>query len=421
MPGREVLRVRTGLPGSGKSYSVVCELLEFLEESNGLVVHNLPLNVDALADHFQRRFDASGAGPTAAQVRSRMILIPKDVERSWALQEAGPAEYFNSVGDLSDAWLIIDEAHNFIGRKHEAKYRRLWQEFTGELRHRGACLELISQSLGKIADEVEADAGVWIEVANRETEREPFWLIPNADWWQFSAKLRGKYVAVIRQQEHVHEMRRWVANDKLRLWTQDEYIYSLYHSYDAPKNGGSSGRRAHPYESRTWLQLVGWFLRKHWSRLLWSKTTLFLCVIVAWFSWTVLTRGVVIPPGLGADSSPASSSQSMSATTGQRPEPVPVVASPVPLSLTAVFDDCCYVSGGFVYVGEKLDASTLVSVDAVGGSALLADGRRLLISSVSSGSTQRESVSERVRSSDVQAGTTSADSRPIGSADSRRN
>jgi hypothetical protein len=398
--------------------------LEHLEETEGVVIHNLPLNVDAIADHFHARYAKNGKGLQGGEVRKRLIEIPKEVERQWALQEASPSVYFDAFESLADAWIILDEAHNFIGRKHEAKYRRMWQEFTGELRHRGACLELVTQSLGKLADEIEADAGVWIEVSNTESDRDPFFHVPMSDWWQFPAKLNGQYVAEIRQQEHKHEMRRWVANDKLRLWKQDAYIYSLYHSYSAPKNGGAAGRRRHAYETRNWIQLFAWFLRRWWWRLIWSPVTGFLLLlgvmIVFYFPSTLALVGVT--------SSGSSNPPTVTETRDQGPKPIGIKADRVgptepppeltpPVGVCAVFDDGVVLTDGSLrLLGDDVDGSTLEQCTPTDGVCRLADGRRLQVASVSARSTDDRRVSERVRSGGQQATGDGANSTRIGTA-----
>jgi hypothetical protein len=417
MPGRETIRLRTGEPGSGKSYSIICELLEHLEETDGLVLHNLPLDVEAIADHFHKQYEKNGKGLTPGEVRRRLILIPKEVERTWALQEVSPSVYFDSFESLADAWIILDEAHNFIGRKHEAKYRRLWQEFTGELRHRGACLELVTQSLGKLADEIECDAGVWIEVSNCEADRDPFFWIPLSDWWQFSAKLNGHYVAQIRQQEHKHEMRRWVANDKLRLWRQDPYIYSLYHSYSAPKNGGAAGRRLHAYETRNWIQLFMWFIRRWWTRLIWSPVTGFLLLVsVVMFLYMPSTLSML---GVTSGKAPASSSSANdvgkdSGRVGMkadRPESSADSLSPVPsvLGVSAVFDDgVVLLDGSLRLLGDDVDGAKLQECLPRDGVCILSDSRRLQVASVSTRPASDRSVPDGLRRSSER----STESRP---------
>lgn len=373
---RETVRIRTGQPGSGKTYSVVRELLDWLGETDGTVFHNLPLNVDAFADHFV------GSGTSPGRIRERLVRIPEEVEQSWRLCKSGPADYFDQFESIAGAWILIDEGHTVCARSHEASHRRKWSAFTAELRHRGACLEFLTQHSSQIADEVEVHISCWIECRNRENERDPFCHIPMSDWWQFGAKLSGSYSAVVMAQEYTNQMRKWVPNDKLRQWPLDPRFYVYYDSYAGPKHGGASGRLPHPWESRSWPGLVWWFVRKHWGRLLWSPAAGFVAMLLILF-WLGAGRA-------GAGTPPASAPAAV-VTTGvvNRLESAPGVnaldpdrrpsGGTGPAYVVGIADSGVLLSDGtVVFLSESIDAKrTLQSVDPVRGVALLSDGERL--------------------------------------------
>lgn len=372
--GGAVLEMVTGIPGSGKSYSMIQRLKEFLEETDGVCHTNLPLNVEFIAEHYEQLRQAGMSEVGFSDVMQRVKLIPPAVEAGWRDQAGGPWEHWHDT-DLTGSWIVLDEAHTFIGRKHSAAYRRKWQEFCGELRHRGCQLCLITQSMGKVSEEVEADVALWNEVTNRENERETLFRIRVGDWYQFKAKWKGVYVSEIKQQEYVQEGHRWVKNDKVRLWVQDPKFYKWYNSYAAPKNGGKAGKRPDPWEARSWVGLFAWFWWRNWPRLVWSfpmATVLMLAAGVSIMAWVL---------------SPNPKRQAVATSVKQTVESVAVGTTETAGAVRLVgvsFGVAMFEDGRLLRLGEAFDDSgKVVACSLDDGTVSLSDGRLLRMSSSS--------------------------------------
>ena len=98
--------------------------------------------------------------------------------------------------DLQNDLIVIDEAHNFCGRSHSREKKRLWMQFCGELRHRGhSAIQFVTQSPNKLAKEIIDECGKRQALIDAEEERDPFFKIPLAYWYELRAKLTGKYTS----------------------------------------------------------------------------------------------------------------------------------------------------------------------------------------------------------------------------------
>jgi len=71
---REVLFLRTGRPGAGKSWSLVRYLVdEWLPDHPGRVFTNLPLQIEAIAEYVGR-----GDREKAQRTLDRLFIIPTE-------------------------------------------------------------------------------------------------------------------------------------------------------------------------------------------------------------------------------------------------------------------------------------------------------------------------------------------------------
>jgi hypothetical protein len=277
MASRPTLTVTFAVAGSGKTYIRGARFVsdEFLgERSEGVHYSNFPLKVDAIAEHCAKR-----SGKPADEFRSRIFIIPNEEIQAWGLEQTGPWEYFKDV-DLQNAHIAIDEAHNVCGEKHSAGHRRKWQQWLGELRHRGACCELISQDEGKVAREVVKEAGQRICLINSESRRDPFFGITCGEWYELRAGLlTGEYEAAVWEVEQRRVMSRW-NTERERKFRFEQAYFDLYDSYNTPHGGGVKATTPpHEFMRRTKLGLVGWFVRRNAWSLSWRPC---VAAVVVW-------------------------------------------------------------------------------------------------------------------------------------------
>ena len=260
---KEVISLTTGLPGAGKTYARgVCFVLEFLRDEPGVYYSNLPLKVERFVEHF--------GAEKEDEIRSRIQFIPEEVEATWRDGSSGPWEYFGET-DLRNAWIALDEAHTMCGAKHPKPHKRLWQEFCGELRHRGCQLELITQSQKKLAQEVSVDIAVWREIISGETVPDDVFRIPWGDWWQLKAAYVGKYVGtVVQETSRQGAQAKWKTIER-RVWDLQPDLFGYYDSFAAPKGGGIAGKKVEPWERLNRVAILWWFWRRHWHHLLFKN------------------------------------------------------------------------------------------------------------------------------------------------------
>ena len=265
---REVLSVRIGVAGSGKTLSVVQYVCtEFLPFEAGRVISNLPFKPEAIGARLAGTRGVGGKPMTAEEIAARFEVIPKDVLDAWAAEESGPWEYFAGAS-LAGAVIFIDEAHNYVGSKHQAKHRRAWMNWIGELRHLGATIELVTQAEQKLAKEFKEEAGAQIYVVSSESRRDPVFGIQLGDVYQLLAKLwpsRG-YRAATWVEERRNAGGRKFVTEKTTKFVRDPFWFELYDSYSTPAGGGVSGRLPLQYETLAWPAFLKWlFVRNAWN------------------------------------------------------------------------------------------------------------------------------------------------------------
>lgn len=282
MFSQSVLTCFYGESGSGKTL-YACRLLldDWLPRNDGVHYSNLPLGVvpenhstppefpgqtfiDRIAGAALRRH-----GVPLEDTRRRVQLIPEVVLKAWAEGTSGPWDYFSAV-DLNGAVLFIDEIHNYCGPGSSKAHVNKWLLFTGDLRHRGAQLVVMSQAEAKIPVELRREAGTRVEVWNAESDRDPFFRIQNADWYELIASVRGAYVSKYCVVERAGGS---TGRGKPRDWVKyrvDPYFFQFYDSYSAPAQGGRKGEaQKREYQKRGKLSLLSWFVLKNIDRIWW--------------------------------------------------------------------------------------------------------------------------------------------------------
>src|ERR1044071_2512890 len=98
--------IRTGLPGSGKSWSLVKYIVEeWIPNHTGIIYTNVPVNVEALADHFAGLAPSDRRNVVREKIASRVVRIPDHLEQEWVDGLSTPEDYFDGL------WrLLCDEA-----------------------------------------------------------------------------------------------------------------------------------------------------------------------------------------------------------------------------------------------------------------------------------------------------------------------
>lgn len=257
---RATTTITTGVAGSGKSYARCARFLadEFLPDETGVHCSNFPVNMEAVA-----AFVAKRTKRPVEEFAARMELIPRAVERTWMDETSGPWEFF-AGRDIAGWHLAIDEAHNVCGVHHSPSHRKAWAQFCGELRHRGATVEFLSQNPEKLAKEVDREAGLRYSIVNSETRRDPFFKVPLGDWYELRAAFTGRYTPRVWQVEKRSVDGRW-SEELAKSWPLTPEYFGLYNSYDAPKSGEAAGAAGKQYEfqKRSTLGVVLWFLRRN--------------------------------------------------------------------------------------------------------------------------------------------------------------
>lgn len=245
---KSTITLTVGVSGSGKTYyrGSVFVMEEWIPEHTGVLITNMPLNLDEIEKVF----------PNA---RERIELIPREVLQSWRDGNSGPWEYLQDR-DLSGCKLQIDEIHNYCGKNSSPSVRKKWLSFIGELRHQGMTAEFMTQTEAKCAKEIISEAEIRIEIVNGENRLMPVLGYRMGDLYELRAKLTGKYLCPSFCREYTQVSGKWHMQ-KEQIFYRLPYYFKFYDSYSAPEHGKAKGAKAelHPYERYGFIRLLAWF------------------------------------------------------------------------------------------------------------------------------------------------------------------
>ncbi len=279
---RAVVIITTAPAGSGKSYLRAARFLinEFLPEREGVHWSNFPLGEvpehhttppefsgETFADRIARRVAANTRRPVS-EFSDRVRIIPDHELSMWREGRSGPWEFFEHV-DIANAHIAIDEVHNYCSPKQAKPIRLQWQKWLGEIRHRGATAELISQHENKIATELIDEAGAKLSIVNCEDERDPYFGITCADWYEVRAKyLTGEYRAAMKIVEKRDVDGKWKPNTCIKYQRDPDY-FQFYDSFSSPNSGQGVGVKA---PDKAWqrygrMRFALWFINRNAYRL----------------------------------------------------------------------------------------------------------------------------------------------------------
>lgn len=237
-----VVLLTTGVPGCGKTYVRCARFLvdDFLVNSNGVHYSNFPVNVDLVCEAVsssvkrQKRFFSWLYKPSyslVSDLRSRVQLIPEDVLLSWRSEYSGPWDFFKGV-NLKGAHIALDEVHNFVSFSKSPDYIKKWDEFLGEIRHRGCTFEALTQDETQVHPVLIGRASLRYELIPAEDFRDPYFRIPMGDWYELKAAFTGFYHKTVFEVEKRKQGRGWKQNN-VRRFLIDPYYFRFYNSFNA--------------------------------------------------------------------------------------------------------------------------------------------------------------------------------------------
>jgi hypothetical protein len=235
MGAETIVIYTTGVAGSGKTYTRCARFLcdELLPETDKKLICNYPLYIPKIAEFVAARYSM-----TREKLLERMEIIPHEVLESWRLAESGPWEYFKAR-DIKNTHIAIDEIHNFCGKHQHKDHRRAWQLWLGEIRHRGATIEFLTQNPHKVAKELDYECGLRYRIENCENIRDPILGITCSDWYELRAAFfTNRYVPTIHQIESVNRDGKWCFSQE-KTYTLDPQYFQFYDSFSAPVAGGN--------------------------------------------------------------------------------------------------------------------------------------------------------------------------------------
>ena len=278
-----VICITTGEPGAGKSYIRAARFLvdEFLVNSDGIHISNFPLNVDAIAEEvytrnnsvsktFFSRFIKCKKTLTIDDIKKRIYIIPDDVLVSWRNQTSGPWDYFSDT-DLKGAHIAIDEIHEIISFSKSQDYIDKWDEFLGQIRHRGCTFEGLTQDLKAVHSCLVNRAGLRYEIYPADNIRDPFFKILMYDWYQLKGSFTGDFHKTVFQIEKKKTgSGRWKVNHSRRFFIIPEY-FRFYNSFSAShqekenstQNIDENRSPLYEYQKYSRLGVLLWFIRKN--------------------------------------------------------------------------------------------------------------------------------------------------------------
>lgn len=269
----ETSTLLTAPAGTGKSYLVTKEAVELLREESVTIITNMPWGEVPETHSTPPAFDGETFVDRISEYIGRDVshqirLIPADVLKDWRDYKGGGPWIWLDDEDLSGCRVILDEAHNYAPRTGAQHKAREWQQFCGELRHRGASVLFVTQHPAKLAREIINECGIRFALVNCEAERDPFFGIELRYWYELRAKLTGSYVAAFAKIELRDIDGSKSKRSNVERFARDPEIFKLYDSFSAPQAGGHGATLEHvrEFSRRGWVSLLWWFGSRNASR-----------------------------------------------------------------------------------------------------------------------------------------------------------
>jgi hypothetical protein len=305
-----VISFTSGVPGVGKTLKRCAVFLatDFLPNQTGLHISNFPVKREPLCEWVSRKY-----GLDYDALMERVVVIPEEVHRMWTERvekdgtvPAGPWNYFlpndeaarekqlqrdpiareleekglaRRISDLEGAHFAVDEYHEMVPQTKGVINRRYWSKWLAMVRHVGCTVELISQNFDDVHKEGTSRVEVQWQIVSRCEEGDPFFGIRLYDWYQFKAKLMGKWNPASVQKRLRKDGRTWHVVDREIFWCGEPW-YSFYDSYNSPLDAGAkAGKKSEmEWERFSWLRLLGWFIGRNVFKLV--PRLAFACFII---------------------------------------------------------------------------------------------------------------------------------------------
>lgn len=296
MGTRSVITLTTGRAGAGKSFVRCASYLvdDLLPETDAHVWTNFPIGLVPEKHQYppaypgERFIDriaeavAAKTGGTVSEYLERLHVIPEDEIERWREGDSGPWEFFKDK-DLGNCHIALDEIHVFCGSDSKPATKHAWKKWLGEIRHRGASVELISQHRDKIAKELVKEAGTQLALIKIDDTRDPFCGILLGDWYELRAKfLTGEYTSTVVEIEKMDQDGQVVETNRRQFKLTGDY-FRFYDSFSAPMSGSGSGaaKPQRQFERRGRCSLLLWFFVRNSPQLGWRVGVLSLLVWLA--------------------------------------------------------------------------------------------------------------------------------------------
>lgn len=286
---RETVMARTGLPGHGKSWSLVKYIIEvWIPEHDGVIFTNVPLLVAVICDYFASRAPKGKREEVRERVRKRIHLIPSEVDQTWLDGTSNPREYFDALaGELRNAvgqdepgdetaesdvdgqaaeererekpavehplrrsLVVIDEAGKMwpaMPSKERKPQNDAVKAWIATLRHYGARVCFVCQDLAQLDAGIRRLCAVELRCTKVNTQPEPVTGALIDDWFQLLAKFTGVYLSWIREVEIYKEDRSEIEGRVTSgiMWPK---YFRFYDSHNNP--GEASGAEELPQYKR---------------------------------------------------------------------------------------------------------------------------------------------------------------------------
>lgn len=289
MSNQSVILLTTGVPGAGKTYVRASRFLldDFLINTKGIHISNFPLNIDRISEDVSKKlsrktffFKKKNVSPE--DIRKRLEVIPDWVLQSWRNEISGPWEYFQGR-DLRYCHIAIDEIQNYVSPNKTKEYLQKWDEFLGEIRHRGCTFEGLTQDIDQVDKIFTGRAAVRLEIVPCETLRDPYFKIPMLDWYELKASFTGSFHKTVFEVEKRKSDKGWKTNNTRRFLIVPEY-FVYYNSFSASMQEKESGTvdedrtPLYQYQQRSRAGVLFWFIRRNFLSLFWRF--LLICLFV---------------------------------------------------------------------------------------------------------------------------------------------
>ena len=190
-----------GESGAGKSFVRMCWVIEyFLPRPHlGYLITNVPLNVDAIAAHFDALSASGRSKVDGVDVRRRLIVLsPTSGFLGDFMDEKGePQELLSHVDGLpkgAACHLMIDEIHHYCSTSSSNKWKDKWKNVLSTIRKKGCRFEMMTQAWSQVPGFLTDVCEAQIRITAASSRREKWFNIPMDRWYNLRAAITGNWL-----------------------------------------------------------------------------------------------------------------------------------------------------------------------------------------------------------------------------------